>query len=573
MGFIELPLGIFNLDEQLDNDQIIHKTEVYIIYKENSTIIAANQENMEIITRGLNAAQVIQNAINNLTYGGKIIIYGDYFKSTVKPIRIPSNTEIIINGSITFDNNTDDDAIVFANEDPTGGNENITIMGGTIDGNKENQTSGNQTAIEFVNVINSTIDTTIMNFRGYNIKENGRHSGNVIINRLFSNIERLEFSPDDILHNHSYWRILTDFEEEEFLIHEFDEEVAYTADEYWSGNWSLRIKTPLGSTAFAKTTNKKFCFDPRKNHFRARIKIDNPENISNISRAIFICSDYSLYKVHINVRDLKPNEWGEIYFNRWSTEKNPNPQDIVSFGFQFKSKSNTQVTIFIDKLEILEPIFENGLITFTFDDNAISHYTKIFPLMKNYGYKGVEAYCHSFSGMTEAQMKEMQELGWDICVHGWEHLPQNRYTEAEIEQDALRMASCLKSNGFDGYRYYVAPGGYLVYEELMKEYFIFSRRVGGKSTFPPENSIIGCSSIKSETTLNETIDWINDTMERGEWLILLVHGLDGNGYEPWTSDNFSALLSYINEKDLPEKDLPVMNFSEAWKAITDLTSP
>ena len=564
-GIIKIPVSFFDSMDTFDNKQRIVEKEVYTIYINGSTIYAKSGDNGSIIDRSTNTTRVIQNTINKLTNGGKIVLNGNFIKTTVQPIMISSDIEILINGSIKFVDGIGDGAIIFANDDPIKGNENISIIGGIIDGNKDNQSSGQQIAINFTKVSRSAIDTIIKDFKGINIKETDLGDENKFINRLYPNIQPLEFDSSYIIHNHPNWRMYCDFEDNYWSKIGFDGLVSYSIVN-WSGGKSLNLTTGLGTTVQACATYNEFCFDPRKNRFRGMLNCSDPSNLATY-RILFFAPDVNnFYKFEFNdVTSIPANTWTEIISNRWLTEGNPDSENITEVWIQFSAKVGENITVFIDHLGILDQIFENGLITFTFDDNQISHYTKAYTLMKKYGYNGVEAYCHSFSGMSEDQMKEMQEAGWDICNHGWEHLVQQMYSEAEIEQDALKMASYLKTNGFNGYRYYIAPGGHLVYEDLMKKYFIFSRRVGGKDTMPSNDCIIGCTSIESTTSLADAMKWVNDTMERGEWLILMSHGLDGDGYEPWTSENFSTLLDYINQRGVP-----VMTFTDAWKAINEV---
>lgn len=63
---------------------------------------------------------------------------------------------------------------------------------------------------------------------------------------------------------------------------------------------------------------------------------------------------------------------------------------------------------------------------FTFDDGAVSHYTRAFPLLSEYGWKGTcyvvpqaQGQVHSKYGrlMTFAEMDAMYNAGWDISNH------------------------------------------------------------------------------------------------------------------------------------------------------------
>ena len=571
---ILIPAGIIKFNAILPNGN--NKSEEiqpltnkeFLIFMNESNVYAQNLDNGDIIDSNKNATIVIQNAINQLIEGGKITLKGNFTKTQIKPITILSNTKVIINGSIKLATDIGDGAIVFANEDSENGNDNITIIGGIIDGNRENQTYGQQIAIKLTKVSNCLVNATIINFRGENIRETDLGTGNTFVNNLYPNIKSLQFDTQDILHNHSNWRLLTDFENDSEWDNPGGTGTVSLSNIRFSGNKSLKI-TSNGGSCYVRTVDEKFKFDPRTNRFRAKIRVNDVNVLGSLNRILFMTDKNNFYKFKI---DLSPiinnNSWEEILFDRWITEGNPNPENITQVWFQFNSVKGKNFSVYIDTLEVLSPIFKKGVITLTFDDNTKSHYTKIFPLMKEFGYAGVEGYSHRFTEMNETQIKKLQAEGWDIVNHGWSHKSQKNYTKAEIEEDILLMANYMKNKGFDGYNYYIAPGGYLVYYDLMEKFNIFSRGLGsGHQTIPPTSCFITAFSVISNTTISSLINKIDDAIERGEWLILLFHGLDGNGYQPWTSDNFSALLNYISEKDLT-----VITFTEAWKTITNMTS-
>lgn len=79
---------------------------------------------------------------------------------------------------------------------------------------------------------------------------------------------------------------------------------------------------------------------------------------------------------------------------------------------------------------------------------------------------------------------------------------------------------------------------------------------------PPTNSFLNCKMIINSTSLDEIKDLINNTIERGEWLVLLWHGLDNDGYEPWPSTYFKEILNFIKIKNIQ-----VITFTDAWNVI------
>lgn len=90
---------------------------------------------------------------------------GNIYK--VCDITVPSNRELIVDGTLALANNSPDGAVIFRNADPDGGNRDITITGeGTLDGSKAGQ-SGSNTKHMLVSMTNcSDVDFSVKSVRG-----------------------------------------------------------------------------------------------------------------------------------------------------------------------------------------------------------------------------------------------------------------------------------------------------------------------------------------------------------------------------------------------------------------------
>lgn len=286
----------------------------------------------------------------------------------------------------------------------------------------------------------------------------------------------LDFNQEKILHDHKNWKILTDFEEEHFFIEEETGILSYDSSVVISGNKSIFIDIPIDETVVVSTKNSNYCFDPRKHQFRLSVYLDSTlDTLGYVNNICFKTNNNSFYIFDIPTDGLIQNEWVEIVCNRWYQVGHPDPYVISSFQFHFSAQTEYNVKLYLDKLEILNPIFKEGAVTLTFDDAQISHFTKIFSLMKQYNFRGVEGFTHSFYDLTDIQLKEMQNYGWDIVNHGWDHIKQTANSKDDIEYDILRMMMYLKDKDFDGWQYFIAPYGEMFYYDLMSSYCIFSR--------------------------------------------------------------------------------------------------
>ena len=76
-------------------------------------------------------------------------------------------------------------------------------------------------------------------------------------------------------------------------------------------------------------------------------------------------------------------------------------------------------------IQVGNPLYSCGMrpaISIGCDDGLLSQYTELFPLMEEYGLKGTISIAKDYLGttgyMTEAQVTEMYDAGWDVVVHG-----------------------------------------------------------------------------------------------------------------------------------------------------------
>jgi len=101
-------------------------------------LIIAQDERGRTRYSGKDATKVIQSALDALTTGRTwketVVVSGDF---VISQISLPSYVHLTIQGKLTVTDNLNRKAIV--NDDPTGGNSEIEISGGTIDGNKAGQ--------------------------------------------------------------------------------------------------------------------------------------------------------------------------------------------------------------------------------------------------------------------------------------------------------------------------------------------------------------------------------------------------------------------------------------------------
>ena len=70
----------------------------------------------------------------------------------------------------------------------------------------------------------------------------------------------------------------------------------------------------------------------------------------------------------------------------------------------------------------------------------------------------------------------------------------------------------------------------------------------------------------SKTSVDEMKKWIDETIQKNVWLVLVIHGVEGIGWEAIPKENLEKYFDYIKSN---EKDLWVATFQDAYKYIRE----
>jgi len=70
----------------------------------------------------------------------------------------------------------------------------------------------------------------------------------------------------------------------------------------------------------------------------------------------------------------------------------------------------------------------------------------------------------------------------------------------------------------------------------------------------------------ASTSLEQMTGWVDTALTSGAWLVLVLHGIDGVGYEPVSADRLGAYFDYIKAQ---ESRLWVATFQDGGKYIRE----
>lgn len=184
------------------------------------------------------------------------------------------------------------------------------------------------------------------------------------------------------------------------------------------------------------------------------------------------------------------------------------------------------------------------LVTFIDDDGAIDVYTRLKPIFESRGvpctigivsdWVGKEQVGNFSKAMTQEQILELQNLGWEIASHSKTHIPLSGVNDKKIIRQELRESKKkLLELGFD-VKNYVYPYGHnnsTVREEVAKIYKVATQTniLSNDETnaSPLNNTRLKRVALGSYGGSNDTLEHHKSVIDRAisenSWVIFMTH--------------------------------------------------
>ena len=226
-----------------------------------------------------------------------------------------------------------------------------------------------------------------------------------------------------------------------------------------------------------------------------------------------------------------------------------------------------------DEFTVYKSPLERGVVILCLDD---CHETQIAAreYMDAYRFRGSAFVIPEKIGeanyLTLAQVKNLKEVGWDICPHGFTRL--DTMTAGEIKTELESIVEYMNINDIGGSSFFAYPGG-LVNQTVLTEmpkYFDYCRLIDGKLEGSPIVSPYLVSSKQaSKTTSQATVEgWVDTAIANKEVLILAFHEIRAVEDEAtsWSEAKFSGLMAYLNTN---KEDIDILNWKEFLQRYKD----
>jgi len=195
-----------------------------------------------------------------------------------------------------------------------------------------------------------------------------------------------------------------------------------------------------------------------------------------------------------------------------------------------------------------------GLVTLTFDDGNLSHYTNAFPAMDTFGYKGVayviSYYINASNHMDSTQLLELQNKGWEIGGHSKTHPDLTSLSRSEIITEINDSYQNLTDYGLTQKHFAYPYGDYDINViDVLSDYYKTARTIlngynfyNRKYRLKDQDGSNGVSAVQG---------YIDKAANDSSWLILLFHEIGVPGGESNVDlDDFNTILNYLNSSNV-----------------------
>lgn len=224
-------------------------------------------------------------------------------------------------------------------------------------------------------------------------------------------------------------------------------------------------------------------------------------------------------------------------------------------------------TIF--SVSALEPI-PDKLVVLTFDDSVASHFTRVRPLLKQYGFGATFFITEGFSFrtnkqdyMTWEQIAQLHKDGFEIGNHTRDHLGVTTATLPQLREQLEAINSQCHEHGIPRPVTFAYPGNAIVPGALpiLKEMGIQFARRGGAPEYPYEGGrgsayqpglddprlIPSAGDARPDWTLANFEQAVNQARD-GRIAVLQFHGVPDRDH-PWVHTDpkrFEEYLRYLH---------------------------
>lgn len=253
------------------------------------------------------------------------------------------------------------------------------------------------------------------------------------------------------------------------------------------------------------------------------------------------------------------DEWVEVVVpqSAWTVEGTVDWENIDSVLFSVMDTGERRITAQIANIKVMPATKTPGAVSITFDDGLPDTIVGA-SIMKRHGFVGtafIDVLAVGTPGfITDLDVVALGHTGWDISGHNMGRL--TRLKPEALVTHLKATEAYLVRQGFPGSRLYALPNGErnAAVADAMATRIDWVFNIDGMANdrghLLPGN--VNRHSIDKHTSLALAKRWVDDAVVYGEWVIINFHSFsdDWAKEEDWTTEDFAALLTYIQEKHI-----------------------
>lgn len=209
-------------------------------------------------------------------------------------------------------------------------------------------------------------------------------------------------------------------------------------------------------------------------------------------------------------------------------------------------------------------VFEEPLITVTFDDGWETTYTVAAPLLLKNGIQSTQYLTTGLLGnpayLSLDQVKELQKNKQQIACHTVTHPDLTKISDQQLDAELSGCINFFKLKGLGDVKDFAAPYGHTDQRVIdhIKKYYRSGRNTNGDPSngvneadvnFPSsinQYDIIGVT-VHNDTTVEELKQAVDFTIAHKGWLVLTYHQAEEEGTKfSLSSDSLAKQLTYLS---------------------------
>lgn len=202
--------------------------------------------------------------------------------------------------------------------------------------------------------------------------------------------------------------------------------------------------------------------------------------------------------------------------------------------------------------EVASNKFNQGMLSFNFDDGYLSVYQNAIPMLNNAGMKSTqyiiaETLGGGFSGyVNAAQVISMQAQGHEIGAHSNTHADLTLSSPAELLNEVSGSKNTLENAGVNIISSFAYPYGN--YNAAVIQALVSAGYEAGRSAYPDSENYkdtnkyeLRVVDVQLLTPVSTVKSWIDQAIANRSWVILMYHQIDNSG------DQYSTLPANLQE--------------------------